>query len=337
MSQIKGAQIIVCILPSDQKERYNRIKKFLIEGEVGAPSQCIQSRNIFSDKAKSIVTKIVHQMTAKTMGAPWRINNPLKNTMYVGIDVHHDKKSGGTSTAAFVASLDDDCTQWFSVALQSEGRDRELINNLESPMSEALRRYFTKSTPRLPENIVIFRDGVGDSQAKAVLLHEVQQFRNVFAKVNQQEQVQKQFKMSWNPKLVVILVQKKIATRFFRPDSSDNPPPGTVVDRDIVMHPKKPMIPEVNTTQYDFYLVSHTDRKGTVAPTRYSVICDESGLPPEYIQNITYKMCHLYYNWTGTIAVPAPCRNAHKFAFLLGESKCFPPRGTPLENCLYYL
>lgn len=35
---------------------------------------------------------------------------------------------------------------------------------------------------------------------------------------------------------------------------------------------------------------------------------------------LTYKMCHLYYNWPGTIRVPAPCQYAHKIAFLVGQS-----------------
>lgn len=32
-----------------------------------------------------------------------------------------------------------------------------------------------------------------------------------------------------------------------------------------------------------------------------------------------YKMCYLYYNWTGGIKIPAPCQYAKKLAFLVGE------------------
>ncbi|KAI8512039.1 Piwi-like protein 1 [Branchiostoma belcheri] len=41
-----------------------------------------------------------------------------------------------------------------------------------------------------------------------------------------------------------------------------------------------------------------------------------------------YKLCHLYYNWPGTIRVPAPCQYAHKLAFLVGQSI----HTTPFEN-----
>ena len=37
-------------------------------------------------------------------------------------------------------------------------------------------------------------------------------------------------------------------------------------------------------------------------------------------QMLTYKMTHLYFNWQGTIRVPAPCQYAHKLAFLQGQS-----------------
>jgi len=66
--------------------------------------------------------------------------------------------------------------------------------------------------------------------------------------------------------------------------------------------------------------VSQSVRQGTVTPTHYHVIFDTSGLRPDHIQMLTYKLCHLYYNWPGTIRVPAPCMLAHKVAFLVGQS-----------------
>lgn len=34
---------------------------------------------------------------------------------------------------------------------------------------------------------------------------------------------------------------------------------------------------------------------------------------------LTYKMCHLYWNCPSIIRVPAPCKYAHKLAFLSGQ------------------
>ena len=59
--------------------------------------------------------------------------------------------------------------------------------------------------------------------------------------------------------------------------------------------------------RYDFFIVSQHVRQGTVSPTHYIVVHDEINLPPERMQVFTYKMTHLYYNWPGTVRVPAPC------------------------------
>jgi aubergine-like protein len=59
---------------------------------------------------------------------------------------------------------------------------------------------------------------------------------------------------------------------------------------------------------YDFFLVSQHVRQGTVTPTHYTVVHDSSELKPDHLQRLTYKMTHMYYNWPGTIRVPAPCQ-----------------------------
>ena len=49
-------------------------------------------------------------------------------------------------------------------------------------------------------------------------------------------------------------------------------------------------------------------RQGTVTPTHYNVVYDGSGWKPDILQRLTYKLTHMYYNWPGTIRVPAPCQ-----------------------------
>ena len=82
------------------------------------------------------------------------------------------------------------------------------------------------------------------------------------------------------------------------------------------------------------------------------MIKDSSGLKPDHLQvrlsfldhvkiftilqKLTYKLTHLYYNWPGTVRVPAPCQYAHKLAFLVGESLHRQP-SEQLEDVLYFL
>jgi aubergine len=60
------------------------------------------------------------------------------------------------------------------------------------------------------------------------------------------------------------------------------------------------------------------------------------------LQELTYKLCYLYYNVAGSIRIPAPLKNAHKLAYLIGErarDSRVPIPKQKLENLngLYYL
>jgi aubergine-like protein len=40
-----------------------------------------------------------------------------------------------------------------------------------------------------------------------------------------------------------------------------------------------------------------------VSPTSYNVISDNVGLDPDKLQRLTYKLTHLYFNWSVSIAL----------------------------------
>ncbi|KAJ8798142.1 hypothetical protein J1605_001633 [Eschrichtius robustus] len=91
-----------------------------------------------------------------------------------------------------------------------------------------------------------------------------------------------------------------------------------------------------SNTRYDFYLISRVTCRGTISPTYYNVIYDDNGLKPDHMQRLTFKLCHLYYNWPGLISVPAPCQYAHKLTFLVAQSTHKEP-SLELANSLFYL
>jgi len=59
--------------------------------------------------------------------------------------------------------------------------------------------------------------------------------------------------------------------------------------------------------RYDFYLVPQHVTRGTVTPTHYNVILDTLNetatqpITPAIIQKLTYKLTHMYYNWSVSI------------------------------------
>ena len=89
-----------------------------------------------------------------------------------------------------------------------------------------------------------------------------------------------------------------------------NPNPGTVVD-DFVTRPERF---DFYTGQFSSFLiflilniiVPQFVNQGTVTPVCYNVIFDNTGLRPDQHQKLAFKLCHLYYNWQGTVRVPAP-------------------------------
>ncbi|XP_010187806.1 PREDICTED: piwi-like protein 1 [Mesitornis unicolor] len=307
--------IAVCILSSSRKDKYDAIKKLLCT-DCPIPSQCVIARTLSKPQTVvSIATKIALQMNCKMGGELWSVEIPLKQVMIVGIDCYHDTLSGKQSIAGFVASLNQPITRWFSrCALQ--GRGQELADGLKACLQSALREWY-KWNKYLPSRIIVYRDGVGDGQLNTLVNYEVPQFLDCLKSIGKE----------YNPKLTVIVVKKRVNTRFFARigGTLKNPPPGTVVDVEVTR-------PE----WYDFFIVSQAVRNGCVAPTHYNVIYDTGKLKPDHIQRLTYKLCHLYYNWPGVIRVPAPCQYAHKLAFLVGQSIHREPN-LLLSDRLYYL
>ena len=65
---------------------------------------------------------------------------------------------------------------------------------------------------------------------------------------------------------------------------------------------------------YDFFLISQSATQGCILPTHFFVTYDDSGMSKDCLQDLTYSLCYYYFNWAGSIKVPAPCQYAHKVA-----------------------
>jgi len=307
-------QLVMVMVPSNRKDRYDAIKKFCCVDHP-VPSQVVVARTVLKAKGlMSVATKIMIQINCKLGGEVWALQIPLQNCMVIGVDTYHER--GNKSVGAFVASLNKTFTRYYSrCSVQEKGQ--ELSDALRTHMTAAIRKYH-EVNKGLPDRIILFRDGVGDGQLAAVYEHEIPQLQACFGTVHP----------GYDPKFCAIVVKKRISTRFFAGDQGRgfrNPLPGTVADMEVT-----------RPDWYDFFLVSQSVRQGTVSPTHYNVIFDTSGLKPDHIQKLAYKLTHLYYNWPGTIRVPAPCQYAHKLAFLVGQSIHKEP-SHELSDRLFYL
>ncbi|XP_076969347.1 piwi-like protein 4 isoform X2 [Tamandua tetradactyla] len=308
-------QLVMCILPSSQKSCYDSIKKYL-SWDCPVPSQCVLVRTLNRQgMMMSIATRIAMQMICKLGGELWAVEIPLKSLMVVGIDVCKDALNKAMAVVGFVASVNPRITRWFSRCILQR-TPSDIADCLKVFMIGALKKWYNYNHG-LPARIVVYRDGVGDGQLKTVLEYEIPQLLSSVTE------------SSANPssKLSVIVVRKKSMPRFFTEmnHALQNPPLGTVVDSEAT-----------RPDWYDFYLISQVARKGTISPTYYNVIYDDNCLKPDHMQRLTFKLCHLYYNWPGLISTPAPCQYAHKLTFLVAQSIHKEP-SLELANSLFYL
>ncbi|RWS23634.1 translation initiation factor 2C-like protein, partial [Leptotrombidium deliense] len=228
-----------------------------------------------------------------------------KATMVVGIDASHPSPNDrvSRSVAACVASFDVHHSKFLSSIMVQEPFKKvqhvneekeklvEEIVKLDQMMISILTKY-QEVNKKLPENIIIFRDGVSDGQFKTVFTHEIQALQNSFTTFG-----------PYKPKLTLIIVQKRHHTRFMPKQAetrSGNVLPGTCVD-DLITSP----------VLWDYYLCSHDGALGTSRPARYSVLWDEYGFNADTLQLITFHCCFLYGRCLKPVSIPAPVYYAH--------------------------
>lgn len=111
------------------------------------------------------------------------------------------------------------------------------------------------------------------------------------------------------------MVNKRIAQRFFVKDTEydlSNPPSGCIVDSELV---------ESSGDKFDFYLFAAETRQGCALPVHFFVPLNNSSLTPEDLKQLTFLLCHFYFNYGGAIKVPAPCQYAHKIAEFFKDIK----------------
>ncbi|XP_058715410.1 piwi-like protein 2 isoform X2 [Poecile atricapillus] len=291
-------QLLLCIIPGSRDDIYGAIKKLCCV-QTPVPSQVINAQSLTGHpgKIRSVVQKVLLQINCKLGGQLWGVDIPLKQLMVVGMDIHHSRGQGMRSVIGFVASMNHTLTKWYSrVVFQMP--HQEIADSLRLCLSQALKR-FHELNHSLPLKIVVYRDGVSDPQLDTVLKYEVPQLQKSFHTFQ-----------NYQPSLVVVVVQKQLSTNFYCLAGEEfvSPPLGTVIDHSVT-----------SSGWQDFFLLAHHSRQGCSVPTRYICMWNTANLSSEHLQRLTFKLCHLYWNWPGTVRVPAPCKYAHKLAFLVGQ------------------
>jgi hypothetical protein len=138
------------------------------------------------------------------------------------------------------------------------------------------------------------------------------------------------FAPNYRPQILYTLVDKRINTRLTekRGDTYENPAPGTVLDQGLVENPG-------TKDSFDFYMIAHRATIATALPVHYNVVSNRTSMTKEQIEQFTYHLCYNFFNFMGSIKVPAAVMYAHKIANYAQDIAVIPNEG--LADKLHYL
>jgi hypothetical protein len=241
-------------------------------------------------------------------------------TMLVGIDVTHPSPGSAStapSVAGIVASVDSTLAQW-PAEIRVQGARQEMVADLENLLVSRLN-HWRKLNKSLPENIIVYRDGVSEGQYNKVIDEELPLLQAACAKTYPANQTKEGL-----PRLAIIVVGKRHNTRFYpttaQDSNRDNPIPGTVVDRGVS-----------EARDWDFFLQAHSALQGTARPAHYFTVWDEIFYPrhpanaggpgaADVLQDLTHKMCYMFGRATKAVSV---CPPAYYADLVCTRARCF--------------
>lgn len=311
----RGQRKVLIILPSRDLELYARIKYW---GDVvhGLHTVCSVATKLMKESGRTqYLANIGLKWNLKLGGINQTIQPKMlgilgtSKTMVVGIDVTHPSpgsREGAPSVAGVVASTNASFAQYPASVRVQESR-KEMVTDLKEMIVERLELWRKKNMAQLPQNILVYRDGVSEGQYQTVLDQEGRAFDQAVAAVYGPKAIK--------PKISIVIVGKRHHTRFYPTDPNDmdtrtgNPCNGTVVDRGVTS--------EIN---WDFFLQAHTGLQGTARPAHYIVVRDDIRLGANGLEQLTHNLCYLYGRATKAVSI---CTPAYYADLVCERARCY--------------
>uniref|UniRef100_A0A1Y1JSN9 Piwi domain-containing protein n=1 Tax=Photinus pyralis TaxID=7054 RepID=A0A1Y1JSN9_PHOPY len=285
---------------------YTKIKR-LGDCTHGIHTSCLVAKNLFKQKNFSYYSNVGLKINLKSGGVNHKLSNDfglLKEgkTMLVGYDVTHPtnmnvvKGNEPPSLVGLVASVDQDLAQWPAMAWEQKSKQEMLGSSLTDAFKSRLSLW-RSNNKTLPENIVIFCDGVSEGQFAQVVDQELPMVRDACRQT---------YPPGKQPKLSIIVSVKRHQTRFYPTNTEDmsrsgNVKNGTVVDRGITLAP-----------YWDFFLTAHEALQGTARPAHYTVLLDEvfrykyGERASSELERLTHELCYLFGRATKAVSICPP-------------------------------
>lgn len=299
----KKIELLFVVIP-DRPDCYPMVKQ-AAELRCGILTQCVKSNTLSRRLEASTVSNILLKVNSKLNGVNHKVNDAstpriVKDTvMLIGADVTHPAPGERIPSCVGVAASHDENAFQYNICWRMQDPKKEIIVDLKNIIIEQLR-YFKKMRNSLPNKLIYYRDGVSDGQFQEVLDVELRAAYAACAEAGG---------AIYKPSITFIVVQKRHHTRFFPGRSkpmgrNNNVFPGTIVDTDITAK---------NETQ--FFLVSHASIQGVAKPTKYCLLHDDSNMPVDDLQKLTYNLCHMFTRCNRAVSYVAPTYYAHLAAY----------------------
>jgi len=253
-----------------------------------------------------------------------RLGFDLNDTMFFGLDVCHPTKIKSTLRPSIVVltSLYGDI---FSPNVHQQKSAMHLNNNLVEISSYKAIRLMTENVVRqqfarnnvqhLPANIVMFRDGVSESQFGEMISKELTAVKRAISDLRQCPKLQKKFKDigKWKPSITWILTQKRILDRF-SVDRSDAQSASIRLDK----HSPCFLVTD-GLMSGDFY--EFIMQIGQRTPKKYIFMSDPLGIQQKSCLDVAHFLYALHWLYPpcipfsqGCLNYPAPIKFADHYA-----------------------
>ncbi|KAJ5823479.1 hypothetical protein N7447_005819 [Penicillium robsamsonii] len=304
---------VVVLLPTTEGKVFDFVK-YAGDLKTGVLTHCMQTTK-FKGANEQYLSNNAMKVNLKMGGcnqllqpANARFIGTAKNTIVVGLDVTHPSSVDPEvfpSVAAIVASVDYRMGQWPG-EVQAQARRQEHIEFLEQMMLTRLELWKDTNNGNLPQNILVYRDGVSDGQFPMVLKEELPKIQRAAKAVYHGSM----------PNITIVVCGKRHNVRFYPTNSKDqdrtsNPINGCVVDRGVT----RPIY-------WDFYLQAQAPLQGSARPAHYIVIHDEiftnskvntDRKPADVLQELTHSICYMMGRATRSISYSTPAFLADRF------------------------
>ncbi len=343
--------LVILVVIDKNAGRYTRIKK-IADVDFGIPTICLRWDMVTNPRGRAgYWANVGMKVNLKFGGVNHQVKDDtglMAKSLFVGYDVTHPTNlpagagENAPSLVGLVGNLDATLAQWPAVAWENPRR-AEMVGNdggrFVEHFKDRIKMWMKKNSGQVPENIIIFRDGVSEGQFRLVLDNELPHIRQACREVcGGPNKV---------PAISLIVSVKRHQTRFYPTDpnkthsTSKSPKQGTIVDRGIT-----------NVRYWDFFLQAHAAIQGefrlfsflsrpssraallwgvlcvllllrglcltnlrlagTARPAHYTVLLDEvfrakfKERAANVLEKLTHDMCYAYGRATKAVSICPP-------------------------------